>query len=112
MTQVLGNLVNNAFRYTSKNGEIALSAQSQEQAMLLKVQDTGAGIAPDDLPHIFERFYRVDKARQRDNGQSGLGLAIAKSIVEAHGGTISAESELGQGTTFSIELPVSTNGAK
>ena len=73
--------------------------------MQLVVQDNGQGIAPDVLPHIFDRFYRGDPSRQQHEGESGLGLAIARSIVEAHGGTISVESVLGTGTTFAIDLP-------
>jgi two-component system sensor histidine kinase BaeS len=72
----------------------------------LLVQDTGRGISPETLPHVFDRFYRGDTARQQQAGESGLGLAIARSIVEAHGGTIAADSELGRGTVFVIELPV------
>jgi len=105
MAQVLGNLVSNALRYTSAGGQITLSAEQEPNNVLLKVQDTGAGIDPEDLPNIFRRFYRADKSRQQ-NGESGLGLAIARSIVEAHGGSIAAASTPGQGTTFIIRLPI------
>jgi two-component system sensor histidine kinase BaeS len=106
MTQVLNNLVSNALRHTTQ-GSITLSACQQDNQVLLHVSDTGSGIAPEDLPHIFDRFYRADKARQRDDsGASGLGLAIAKAIVDAHSGTISVESALGHGTTFTISLPI------
>jgi signal transduction histidine kinase len=105
MAQVLGNLVSNALRYTPQNGRIVLSAQAQADDLLLQVRDSGSGIASEDLPHIFERFYRSDKSRAQ-NGQSGLGLPIAKSLVEMHGGTLSAESVPGQGTTFTIRLPL------
>ncbi|MEI7645949.1 MAG: ATP-binding protein [Chloroflexales bacterium] len=105
MTQVLNNLVSNALRHTTQ-GEIRLSVGQQDANVVLCVSDTGSGIAPEDLPHIFDRFYRADKARQRDDsGASGLGLAIAKAIVDAHGGSISVESTLGHGTTFIIALP-------
>jgi signal transduction histidine kinase len=106
MVQVLGNLVSNALRYTPKGGQIVLSAHAQNDAVLLQVQDTGNGIPPDELPHIFNRFYRADKSRQQSEGESGLGLAIARAIVQAHGGSILAESEVGQGTTFQITLPL------
>jgi signal transduction histidine kinase len=103
MIQVLGNLVSNALRYTPAGGSVTLSASADQSRVSLSVQDTGAGIAPADLPFIFERFYRGDKARSSD-GESGLGLAIAKSIVEMHGGVISAVSTPGEGSTFTVEL--------
>jgi len=104
MAQVLGNLVSNALRHTPAGGQIALSAGRSPGQIWLRVRDTGAGIAAEDLPHIFRRFYRSDQSRSR-NGESGLGLAIARSIVEAHGGQITAESTPGQGTTFTITFP-------
>ncbi|MFQ5594554.1 MAG: sensor histidine kinase [Anaerolineae bacterium] len=106
MAQVLGNLVSNALRYTPAGGQIVLSAEGTADTVLLSVQDSGAGIAPEDLPRVFDRFYRGDAARQQQDGESGLGLAIAKAMVEAHGGTLSVASELGRGTTFIIALPV------
>lgn len=107
IAQVLGNLVSNALRYTPSGGEIRLSAQREDGGVSLQVTDTGMGIAVEDLPYLFERSFRRDKARQQPSGESGLGLAIAKSLVEAHGGTISVESALGTGTTFRIHLPAS-----
>jgi signal transduction histidine kinase len=104
MAQVLGNLLSNAVRYTPAGGTITLAAHARDGVVQLRVQDTGSGIAPNDLPHVFERFYRADAARRQD-GSSGLGLAIAKGIVEAHGGTIAVASTLGVGTTFTITLP-------
>jgi two-component system sensor histidine kinase BaeS len=110
MTQVLNNLVSNALAHTTE-GEIVLAARLDGDGMLLSVRDSGQGIAPEALPHIFDRFYRADESRQRGdhpyNGASGLGLAIAKALVEAHGGTISAESRPRHGTTFLIRLPLS-----
>lgn len=103
--QVLDNLVYNAFRHTSSGGEVLLTAGSLDGAVRLQVRDTGAGIASEDLPYIFDRFYRGDKSRHQA-GASGLGLAIAKSIVELHRGTISVDSSPGQGATFTITLPV------
>lgn len=105
MTQVLNNLVSNALRFTSE-GQITLSATTHSSFVTLQVADTGTGIAGDELDHIFDRFYRVDRSRSRDGlAQSGLGLAIAKAIVEAHDGTIRAESTPGKGSRFSIRLP-------
>ncbi len=106
LMQVLGNLVANALRYTPAGGQIVLGAiASSDRHVSLTVRDTGPGIAPEDLPFIFDRFYRADKARATENGESGLGLAIAKAIVEAHGGTLTVDSTLGQGSTFVIQLP-------
>ncbi len=106
MAQVLGNLVSNALRHTPAGGQISLAAAQRGNNVLLTVQDNGVGIAPDKLRRIFTRFYRGDEARQAHEGESGLGLAIAKSLVELHGGAISVESTLGEGTTFTIALPV------
>jgi signal transduction histidine kinase len=106
LTQVLGNLVGNALRYTSDGGQITLTAQRHTDAVHLTVRDTGTGIDSADLPHIFDRFYRGDDARRTNGGESGLGLAIAKSLVEAHGGSISATSTPGEGTVFTIILPI------
>ena len=106
MLQVLGNLVSNALRYTPQNGAITLTAQNSNNQIRLTVKDTGKGIPPEDVPNIFERFYRGDKSRNQATGESGLGLAIAKSIVEAHDGTISVNSTIGIGTTFTIRLPI------
>jgi signal transduction histidine kinase len=103
MAQVFDNLMGNAFRYTPSGGEIVLTAEADNGKVRLRVRDDGSGIAAEDLPYIFDRFYRGDKSRQAD-GESGLGLAIAKSIVEMHGGTIAVESAPERGTVFTITL--------
>jgi two-component system OmpR family sensor kinase len=100
--QLLLNLVDNAIKYTPAGGEVTLSLYKREGWVQLSVSDTGEGIAKEDLPHIFERFYRSDRARRR--GGTGLGLAIAKWIAEAHGGRLTVESELGKGSTFTLWL--------
>lgn len=105
MAQVLSNLVSNALRYTPAGGAVKLTAKQQGQGVVFTVEDNGSGIAPAHLPYIFDRFYRADQTRHQEGGESGLGLAIAKSIVEAHGGKITVKSELGQGTCFTINLP-------
>lgn len=106
LAQVIGNLVANALRHTPAGGAVTLSAQAGPERVRLVVQDTGAGIAAEDLPFIFDRFWRGDPSRTRQEGAgSGLGLAIARRLVELHGGTIRAESQVGAGTTFVIELP-------
>ncbi|WP_149204901.1 sensor histidine kinase [Actinotalea subterranea] len=105
--QVLGNLLDNALRHTPREGTVVMSADRLEDGRLrLGVADDGEGIDADHLPHVFERFYRVDTARDRDHGGSGIGLAIVRAIVQAHGGTVEAHSDgLGNGATFEIVLP-------
>jgi two-component system, OmpR family, phosphate regulon sensor histidine kinase PhoR len=105
LSQVFGNLVENAMKYGKAGGRIRVGARKQETTVEFYVQDFGPGIAYDHLSRIFERFYRVDKARSRESGGTGLGLAIAKHIVHAHGGDIRCESELGFGATFLFRLP-------
>jgi signal transduction histidine kinase len=106
MVQVLSNLVDNALLYIPEGGHIMISARQVAKDLEIKVQDSGPGIAEDDLGRVFDRFYRSDPSRQRNEGGSGLGLAIAKSIVEKHNGRIWAESKPGQGTAFIINLPI------
>jgi signal transduction histidine kinase len=108
LAQVMGNLVSNALRYTPDGGCIQLTARREGDGAVFEVRDNGAGMAPDVLPRVFERFYRGDGARPQPDGESGLGLAIAKSIVELHGGRIGAASNgPGQGSAFTIWLPCS-----
>ena len=103
--ELLANLVGNAIRYNRDGGKVEVRLRRQNGDALLEVADTGIGIPADELPHVFERFYRVDKARSRALGGSGLGLAIAKWVVEAHGGRITVASTVGAGTTFAVSLP-------
>jgi two-component system sensor histidine kinase BaeS len=105
MAQVFANLISNALRYTPAGGQIRLRARRQDGRVLLQVQDSGSGISPEDIPHIFDRFYRGEGARQGESGESGLGLAIAKSLIELNGGKISVESVVGKGTTFTLSFP-------
>jgi len=111
IAQVLFNLMSNALRHTAASGTITTSAELRDDRVLVSVRDTGMGISPEDLPHIFERFYRADRSRARSTGGSGLGLTIAKQIVEAHGGRVWAQSWLGAGSTFTFNLPVSNSDA-
>ena len=107
MAQVLANLVENALRHTPPGGRVTLAATHTDDTVTLSVTDTGSGIAAEHLPHVFERFYRADTARDRASGGSGIGLAIAKALVEAHGGTIRAESGgPGTGARFEVTVPV------
>ena len=109
MARVLGNLVSNALRYTPANGRISFSTTAVSNGVEIQVADNGKGIEPEHLPYIFHRFYRADPSRQTESGESGLGLAIVQSIVNAHSGTVSAYSAgLDQGTTFTIQLPSAT----
>ncbi|HSH92951.1 MAG TPA: ATP-binding protein, partial [Roseimicrobium sp.] len=103
--QVVDNLLENAVKYTDPDGRITLRAAPDRDAVVLRVEDTGIGIPPGDLPHIFERFYRTDKARTREQGGTGLGLSIVKHIVNLHGGTATAESTYGKGTAIILRLP-------
>ncbi len=104
--QVLFNLLDNAVRFTPEGGEVVISASGHNGSCAVEVSDNGPGIAPEHLPRLFERFYRVDTARSRDDGGTGIGLAIARSVVEAHGGRIWARSAPGRGSVFTFELPV------
>ncbi len=104
--KVLGNLIDNAIKYSLEGGKIALSAEKEGDFCRMTVTDNGIGISEKDLPHVFERFYRADKARSRHMGGTGLGLAIVKHLVQAHGGEVEARSELGQGSQFSFTLPL------
>jgi len=108
LAQVLLNLLTNAINHTPPGGSVSASARSEPGRIVVSVQDTGTGISQADLPHIFERLYRADRSRSRVTGGSGLGLSIAKSLVEAHGGEIWALSAVGEGTTISFSLPLDT----
>jgi signal transduction histidine kinase len=103
--QVLFNLVDNAVRFTPPGGSVAIGARRDDDRILVSVTDTGVGIGPEHLPRLFERFYRADPSRSREGGGTGIGLAIARSIVEGHGGRITAESEPGRGAIFTFDLP-------
>jgi len=112
--QVLDNLMSNAIKYTLDGGSIVLAAKrsANKSELEISVKDTGIGIPHKDLNRIFERFYRVDKARSRNMGGTGLGLSIAREIVKAHGGTISLQSELNEGTTVTFTLPLLQEGGE
>jgi heavy metal sensor kinase len=103
--QLLLNLLDNAVKYTESGGEVRIGWRAVDTEVEISVRDTGAGIAPEHLPRIFDRFYRADPARSRAEGGAGLGLSICRWIAEAHGGTISVESVLGEGSTFTVKLP-------
>ena len=105
LEQVLNNLLENALKYTEANGEIRIRASERAGGIELRVEDTGIGIPPTDLPHIFERFYRADKARSRERGGTGLGLSIVKHIVQSHGGSVTAQSKYGAGTAIILNWP-------
>ncbi|MBD1870883.1 two-component sensor histidine kinase [Leptolyngbya sp. FACHB-671] len=106
LRQAITNLLTNALQYTPAGGTVTLSAIQQTQQIVIRVQDTGVGISAEDLPQVFERFYRVDQVRSRHTGGFGLGLAIVQQIIHAHQGKITATSKIGEGTTFQIELPL------
>ena len=109
IAQVLANLLDNALRHTPPTGRVEVAASSGEERLTIRISDTGEGITAEHLPHVFERFYRADSARDRNHGGAGIGLAIAKALVEAHGGQITAASRgPGTGTSFTITLPIHT----
>ncbi len=106
MEQVMVNLVDNAVKYTPSGGKVSVTAEVSEGNVHIHIADTGIGIMSQDLPRLFERFYRVDKARSRQSGGTGLGLSIVKHIIESHGGSVTVESEYNRGSTFSFLLPI------
>ena len=112
MTQVIDNILNNAIKYSPDGGKITVNMKTTDDQMILSISDQGLGIPKEDLPKIFDRFYRVDKARSRAQGGTGLGLAIAKEIVKQHSGFIWAKSEYGKGSTFTIVLPYDKEAVK
>ncbi len=105
LSQVLTNLVSNAIHYNQTAGKVVITISQDGQEAVLSVRDTGCGIPAEAIPHLFDRFYRVDQARSRQSGDSGLGLAICKSIVDAHGGRLTVDSKLDEGSTFEVRLP-------
>ncbi len=105
LTSMFANLVENAMKYTPPGGRVDVEGESSDHEVVVRVSDTGIGIAEESLPRIFERFYRVDKARSKETGGTGLGLSIVRHVAEKHGGSVAVESKVGQGTTFSVHLP-------
>jgi len=103
-------LIDNAVKYTSREGRISVVLDSSDGAAVTEIRDTGVGISPADLPHIFERFYRADESRSRESGGTGLGLSIAKWIAEAHHGSISVVSKVGEGSVFQVQIPLAKDG--
>ena len=108
LCQVVSNLLDNALKYTPEGGRVWVRLERQDNESVIEVQDTGIGIEPQDQERIFERFYRVDKARSRELGGTGLGLCIVKHIVIAHGGRVAVSSVPGTGSTFRVMLPFSS----
>lgn len=109
LRRLLLNLVDNAIKYTPEGGQVTLGLDREDGWVRIDITDTGVGIPPEDLPHIFDRFYRVDKARTRQRGGTGLGLSIARWIADVHGGHIDVESQVGEGTTFTVWLPAAAS---
>jgi two-component system, OmpR family, heavy metal sensor histidine kinase CusS len=106
LREVLTNLLHNAVEYNKPNGKIDVTVERQNGTLKVDVRDTGIGIAPNALAHVFERFYRADESRHADGLHAGVGLSIVKGYVELMGGTINVESKEGEGTTFSVQLPL------
>jgi two-component system sensor histidine kinase BaeS len=109
LRQAVGNLVSNALRHTPAGGSVRLAAHEKDGSVVVEVADTGSGIAAEDLPHVFDRFWRADKSRNRRSGGSGLGLAIVRNLVQAHDGTVEVTSTPGAGTVFVLRLPSEPN---
>jgi two-component system, OmpR family, phosphate regulon sensor histidine kinase PhoR len=108
LQSALSNLVSNAVRYTPAGGQIRINAdQGIDGSLVIEVRDSGAGIAPEHLPRLTERFYRVDRSRSRESGGTGLGLAIVKHVMQRHGGSLSITSDVGQGSSFKLVFPAS-----
>ena len=105
LSLMVRNLIDNAVRYTGEGGAVDVSVRADDAVVVVRVADTGIGIAQRELPRIFERFYRVDRARSRETGGTGLGLSIVRHVTENHGGEVTVDSELGRGTTFEVRLP-------
>jgi signal transduction histidine kinase len=112
MSEVLGNLLSNAFKFTERGGEVELSAEPAEDGVVLHVRDTGAGIPPEQLQHVFEKFFQADNQAAASQEGTGLGLSIAREIARAHGGELSVESTVGVGTTFTIVMPLEAAGRR
>lgn len=112
LAQVFVNLIDNALRHTPAGGSVTVELDATGNDAIMRVRDTGVGIPYRDIPHIFERFYVVDRSRTRESGGAGLGLAIVKSVVDAHGGTVMTESMLGAGTVFTVRLPIMRVGVR
>ena len=112
INEVLGNLLSNAFKFTPRGGRVALAVTPVDDKVVITVNDNGAGISAEHLPHIFDKFFQADNQAQAATKGTGLGLAIAREIVEAHGGDITVESRVGEGTTFVVTLPIEPPGAR
>jgi signal transduction histidine kinase len=108
LSLLVRNLLDNAIRYTPAGGSVGAEVRCDDDTVVLRVRDTGVGIPTKDLDRIFERFFRVDRARSRDTGGTGLGLSIVRHVAENHGGHVTVESELGSGTAVTVRLPVAT----
>ena len=110
--RAIANLIHNAIQYTPTDGVVTIRLESSERNAILTIQDNGIGISADDLPHIFDRFYRVQADRSRNTGGTGLGLAIVRAIVQAHHGSIQVDSQLDLGSTFTVNLPIKATISK
>jgi two-component system phosphate regulon sensor histidine kinase PhoR len=111
MQTIIDNLISNAIRYTPPEGRVLVSCKTNGDHVTIEVSDTGIGIAPEQQERVFERFYRVDKARSREKGGTGLGLSIVKHLVQSFGGKMTLKSTIGRGSTFSVSVPLATSQA-